>query len=122
MLRRFWVILIFTLLSNVTVALTDSSSVLVSFRWVICLLFSLFLPGYCLLDVLFPSNEIGSVIRVCLSIFLSFCIVALVGLFVNYIFGAITILNLMVFISFVNIVLAVIKVINHNNLAAQDND
>lgn len=121
MYKRFWLILAVTILTDVTVLKISEFSVFIPLRWVISLIFSLVLPGYCLLEALFSPNEIDLVVKACLSVILSFCLLALVGLLINYLFGNITLLNLMIFISFEIIILATIGGLKHSRFQATRN-
>jgi len=103
-------------MTDVTVLEIGEYPVFMPLRWVISLIFSLVLPGYCLLEALFPPNEIDLVVKACLSVILSFCLLALVGLALNYLFGDISLLNLLFFISFEIISLATLGGLRHSRI------
>lgn len=82
--RWFFMIAVFTLLTLLMVYTIPSDSFLAVFRYAFGFIFVSFIPGYCLLQLLFPKNkEVDIVEKIVLSVALSFSIVGLVGLFLG---------------------------------------
>ena len=80
-----WTTVGVTALALVAVFLIPDSLPIVVFRWVLGSILVLFLPGYALLQVLFPKgSEIDSLERFALNIGLSLALVPLIGLILNY--------------------------------------
>jgi uncharacterized membrane protein len=81
----FWMILGVTGLSLLAVALTPEAFPLVVTRWILGSIFVLYLPGYSLLQLLFPKgSELDSLERFALNIGVSLAIVPLIGLVLNF--------------------------------------
>ncbi len=79
--RWLEIILLFTLLTMAIVYLIPSDSLLSPIRYAFGFIFVLFLPGYCLVNILFlGANRLDPVETVVLSVALSFGITGLVGL------------------------------------------
>jgi len=80
----FWIIL--ALLSLTLISIYFSSFLLILYlRYILGSLFVLFLPGYSLIEALYPKKEeLMPLERLALSIGLSLALVPLVGLFLNY--------------------------------------
>lgn len=80
-----WVTLIVTLLAVTTVLLIPDSFPVVVVRWLLGSILVLFLPGYALLQLLFPKpSEMDSLERFALDVGLSLALVPLIGLLLNY--------------------------------------
>ena len=78
------IIVLYTVLTMVTVYFVSGDSPLFVIRYVLGFVFVAFLPGYCLVNILFIGvNRIDSVENVVLSVALSFGIIGLVGLFLG---------------------------------------
>ncbi len=83
---RYWFIavVILTALTLLTAYTIPGDSYLVVFRYAFGFVFVSFVPGYCLLRLLFPKNkEVDIVEKIVLSVALSFSIAGLVGLFLG---------------------------------------
>jgi uncharacterized membrane protein len=79
--RWFEIILLFTLLTIAVVYIVPGDSALFPLRYLLGFTFVVFLPGYCLVNILFiGSNRIDPVETAVLSVALSFGIAGLVGL------------------------------------------
>jgi len=76
--------LIVSLATVVVVYALPSQLPFVAVRWVLGLVFVLFIPGYVTLKVLFPERGLDSLERFALSIGLSLAIVPLIGLVLNF--------------------------------------
>jgi hypothetical protein len=77
----FWSSLGLTVLAMIVIILGPGYFPIVQTRWVLGYVLTLFMPGYALLQLLFPrGSEISSLQRFVLSATLSLAIVALVGL------------------------------------------
>lgn len=81
---EFWITL-FLLSSTLLSIYFSSSSLVLYLRYVLGSLFVLFLPGYSLIEALYPrEEELSPLERLALSIGLSLALVPLVGLVLNY--------------------------------------
>jgi uncharacterized membrane protein len=97
--RRLWFATILTVTADLSVFAIGGDSVLLPLRWFVSLVFCLVLPGYFILGALFSKKELGIAETVCLSVILSFGILALDGLLVNSFFGKIDLMPLMLLLS-----------------------
>ena len=80
-----WVTLIVTLLAVTTILLIPESFPVVVIRWLLGSVLVLFLPGYVLLQLLFPRpSEMDSLERFALDVGLSLALVPLIGLILYY--------------------------------------
>lgn len=83
-LRWLEIVLLFTVISLLTVYLIPSDSAVAGFRYVFGFSFIVFLPGYCLINVLFlGKNRLDLIESLVLSIALSFGLTGLIGLFLG---------------------------------------
>jgi uncharacterized membrane protein len=83
-LRWFEIVVSFTVLTLVATYLISADSYLVGIRYVLGYSFIVFLPGYCLVNILFlGKNRIDFVETLVLSIALSFGLTGIVGLFLG---------------------------------------
>jgi len=82
--RWLEIIVLYTLLTMVIVYFVSGDSPLFIIRYLLGFVFVIFLPGYCLVNILFTGvNRIDPVENVVLSVALSFGITGLVGLFLG---------------------------------------
>lgn len=84
---NLWLYLVFSasLGTSVTIYLIPNTHPLIIIRWILCFLFNLFLPGYALVEALFPKRGALDIIeRFALSIGLSLAVTPLIGLLLNY--------------------------------------
>ena len=82
--RWLEIIVLFTLLTIVVVYAVPGDSSLFALRYLLGFAFVVFMPGYCLVNILFTgSNRIDPVETAVLSVALSFGIAGLVGLFLG---------------------------------------
>jgi uncharacterized membrane protein len=82
--RWLEIIVLFTLLTMVIVFFVPGDSTLFVVRYVLGFVFVLFLPGYCLVNILFiGADRLDPVEIAVLSVALSFGIAGLVGLFLG---------------------------------------
>ena len=83
-LRWFEIIVVFTALTLLVTYLIPSDSVFVYVRWVLAYIFVAFLPGYCLVNVLFlGKNRLDLIESLVLSVALSLGLAGLIGLFLG---------------------------------------
>jgi uncharacterized membrane protein len=83
-IRWFEIVVSFTVLTLVATYFIASDSYLVGIRYVLGYSFIVFLPGYCLVNILFlGKNRIDFVETLVLSIALSFGLTGIVGLFLG---------------------------------------
>lgn len=74
-----------SLITILTVFILPSTFPTVAFRWILGSIFLLFIPGFVLVEALFPKgSELDGIERLALSIGLSLALVPLVGLVLNY--------------------------------------
>jgi uncharacterized membrane protein len=82
--RWFEIIVLFTALTMLIVFFVPSDSPLFVIRYVFSFVFIAFLPGYCLVTILFTKkNKLDVVEKSVLSVALSFGIAGLLGLFLG---------------------------------------
>jgi uncharacterized membrane protein len=90
------IIVSFTVLTVLMVYFVPSDSPVVVFRFLFGFVFVAFLPGYCLVSLLFPRGELDFVETVVLSVALSFGLAGIAGLFLGiggaFAFGPIIVL------------------------------
>lgn len=83
-LRWFGFVVLFTLLTMLIVYVVSVDSPVVIFRYVFGFVFVTFLPGYCLVNVLFlKGNRLDLIEEAVLSVALSFGLAGLAGLFLG---------------------------------------
>lgn len=81
----FWVVVIASLATLTTIALSEYVSLLNYLRYVLGTVYVLFVPGYVTIEALYPKgDELSNLERLALSIGLSLAIVPLLGLVLNY--------------------------------------
>jgi uncharacterized membrane protein len=107
--RWLEIIVLYTLITMVVVYLVPGESPLFVIRYLLGFVFVVFLPGYCLVNVLFLGrNRLDVVESVVLSVALSWGITGLVGLFLGLSPIGITFLPITVSLSVVTLGLAVV--------------
>jgi uncharacterized membrane protein len=111
---RFWIPLALTLGTDLLVFSVQENLILSLVRWGLTFTFSIFVPGYCLLILLFPRRELDAVETICVSIGLSFAILSIVGLFTNFMMGSIAIQFLMPVLSIVILAFVIASVLRTN--------
>lgn len=81
----FWSVLILSAMTTFLIYFSWVHSILTILRYVLGSLFILYLPGYVVVEALYPSErELSPLERLALSIGLSLAIVPLLGLLLNY--------------------------------------
>jgi hypothetical protein len=81
----YWFTLILSVITTVFVfTIAENTSPLMYMRYVLSILFVLWLPGYVLIKALFPTREIDAIERIALSIGMSLVLVPVTGLILNY--------------------------------------
>lgn len=81
----FWTCLILVVSTLIIVYATEIVPLLLPLRYVLGTLFVLFLPGYALVELLYPEEKsVTPLERIALSIGLSLAVVPLVGLVLNF--------------------------------------
>jgi uncharacterized membrane protein len=111
--RRLLFAAILTVTADFLVFTIGGDSVLLPLRWFVGSVFSLIFPGYCLLGALLLKKELGIAETICLSVTLSFGILALNGLLVNSLFGKIDLVLLMLFLSLEVLALTMVTVFRY---------
>lgn len=114
-LRWFELILAFTILTLIITYLSPNSEELSLFmipRYVLSFIFISFLPGYCLVNVLFlGNNKLDPIEELVLSVALSFGLAGLVGLFLGLSPIGINFSSITASLSTIVVVLAVLSLI-----------
>ena len=105
----FGIIVLFTVVTMLTVYLVPSDSPLFVFRYVFSFVFVMVLPGYCLVTILFTKeNRLDGVEKAVLSVALSFGVTGIMGLFLGLSPIGLTFTPITVSISVVTLVLAAV--------------
>jgi len=105
----FGIIVLFTVVTMLTVYLVPSDSPLFVFRYVFSFVFVMVLPGYCLVTILFTKeNRLDWVEKAVLSVALSFGVTGIMGLFLGLSPIGLTFTPITVSLSTLTLVLAVI--------------
>lgn len=106
--RWFGIIVGFTVLTLIFTYLVPSDSFLVFLRYITSFLFIVFLPGYCLVNILFlAKNKIDLIEKLVLSVALSFGLTGIVGLFLGLSPIGMNFLSITISMSLLVLVLAV---------------
>lgn len=80
-----WTVLIILVLTLASIAFSDIISLLKYLRYILGLITVLFLPGYVLVETLYPrERDLKPLERLALSIGLSLAILSLIGIILNY--------------------------------------
>jgi uncharacterized membrane protein len=83
-LRWLEIVLAFTVITLLSVYLIPGDSALVAIRFALGFVFIVFLPGYCLVNILFlGKNSLDIIESLVLSVALSFGLTGLIGLFLG---------------------------------------
>jgi uncharacterized membrane protein len=110
--RRFGIIVLFTVLTMSIAYVVPSDSPFFILRYVFGFIFVAFLPGYCLVSILFArENKLDLIEETVLSVALSFGIVGLMGLFLGLSPVGINFTSITVSLSVIILVLAVVAFI-----------
>jgi hypothetical protein len=81
----YWISIILATTTALAVfTIHGNSNPLIYIRNILGSVFVLFLPGYSLIKLLFPKQEIGYIERIALSIGMSLAVVPITGLILNY--------------------------------------
>ncbi len=120
--RNLWLYVSITvsLLTVVAVYALPSEYPFVAIRWVLGSIFVLFIPGYLLVEVLFPSRrDLDSIERIALSIGLSLALVPLVGLLLNYTVWGIRLIPVIVSLVILTLGLSAAALIRHYTIESR---
>ena len=106
----FWVTICLTLLAFISILFFPETGTPLSYlRYAFGFVLAVFLPGYCLVETLFPrKNSMDEIERVTFSVGLSFAITALVGLFLGFTPFGLTLTTALLTLGSVVIVLALV--------------
>ena len=80
----FWLTVVVSMLTLATIYLMPQIAPLSAIRIICGTIFMLFIPGYSLTRLLFPTRDTDGIELIALSIGLSFAVTPLVGLMLNY--------------------------------------
>lgn len=107
----FWALTLFIVLTGSAIYLLPQIQPYVYLRYVVGSLFILYLPGFALIEALYPKREgLESLERLALSIGLSLALVPLVGLVLNYTPWGIRLDPIFVSLAFLTIALGAVAV------------
>jgi len=107
----FWALTLFMVLIGSAIYLLPQIPPYVYFRYVVGSLFVLYLPGFALIEALYPNREdLDPLERLALSIGLSLALVPLVGLVLNYTPWGIRLDPIFVALAFLTIALGTVAV------------
>lgn len=110
--KWFGIIVLFTVLTMLIIYVVPSDSVFAVFRYVFGFIFVAFVPGYCLVKVLFlKENKLDLVEETVLSVALSFGLGGLAGLFLGLSPIGISVASITVSLSAIVLVLAAVAFI-----------
>jgi hypothetical protein len=114
----FWVVVAFLSLTVSSILLIPQSYPFNYLRAITGLIFPLYLPGYVLIEAIYPSGGgLGRLERFLLGIGLSLALVPLTGLALNYIAGGILLVNTLVALTLIVIGLGLLSVYRKYRLA-----
>ena len=114
--RRFGTIVLFTVLTMSIAYGVPGESPFFILRYVFGFIFVAFLPGYCLVSILFTGeNKLDLIEETVLSVALSFGLVGLTGLFLGLSPVGINFTSITVSLSLIVLVLAVVAFIRKRN-------
>jgi len=102
----FWLTVFVSIATLSTVYLVPQEGPWLIARIVVGAVFVLFMPGYALVQILFPKKDMDFVERIVLSIGLSFAVSPIIGLMLNYVLWGIRLDSIVVSLSAVSIALA----------------
>lgn len=110
--RWFWIVIVVSLLSFLSILFIPQTGTPLSYiRYIFAFVLVAFLPGYCLIETLFPRiGSLDIIERLTFSIGLSFAVTALVGLFLSFTID-LTLATALPVLGFIVIVFAVIALI-----------
>jgi uncharacterized membrane protein len=116
-LRWLEIIVGFTVLTLLVASLIPSESPLVYLRYILGFVFIVFLPGYCLVNILFlGKNQLDFIETLVLSVALSFGLAGLIGLFLGLSPIGINFVSIIVSLGAVVLALAAIAYIQKNRI------
>jgi Protein of unknown function (DUF1616) len=105
----FWLVVAITVLTLVSIYFVPSSSApLSTIRYIVGAIFVLILPGFSILQLVFPTKDISNLERLALSLALSLALVPLIGLVMAYTPLGIRLLPLVIFLSLLCISISII--------------
>jgi len=81
----FWIVMFLTFATiSVTFFIAETTFSILYLRYALGSIFIFYLPGYCLIEALFPQRKIDLVERIALAIGINLAIVTINGLILNY--------------------------------------
>ncbi len=108
-LRWLEIVVTFTIFTLLVSYLVPSGSPIVALRYVLGFVFIIFLPGYCLINILFlGKNRLDIIEELTLSVALSFGLTGLIGLFLGLSPIGINFVSITVSLGVVVLVLAIV--------------
>ena len=112
----FWVNIIITTITYFFVNFIPTDNISTKFlRYIFGSISILFLPGYNLIKILYPTKEINNIERTALSIGCSIAIVPLIGLLLNYAYIEIKTSSIMLIITTLTLILSITAIFREYN-------
>jgi len=111
--RWFWIVIGTSILSFISILFIPETGTPLSYlRYIFAFVLVAFMPGYCLTETLFPTEDALDIIeRFTFSIGLSFAVTALVGLFLSFTPLSLTLATALPALGSLVIVLAIVALI-----------
>jgi uncharacterized membrane protein len=105
----FWLIIIISISTTLSIVkITEQAIPYVYIRYILGSILILFLPGFSLIKILFPKDDIDEIERVALGIGVSLAMVPFIGFILNYTPWKISLISLSISLQFLIITLAII--------------
>ncbi|MEM4717798.1 MAG: DUF1616 domain-containing protein [Desulfurococcaceae archaeon] len=105
----FWTSILLIIMTLISIYLTEWASSVIFIRYVLGTIYVLFIPGYALVEALYPREEtLNPLERVALSIGLSLAIVPIIGLVLNYTPWGIRLVPIIISITVYNFIVLII--------------
>lgn len=118
----YWAIIVLALATSVSVfTIPEKAYPIVYARYVLGSIFVLFLPGYSLIKVLFPTWELDNIERIALSIGMSLALVPITGLLLNYTPGGIRTISVTLSLLALTTIFATTAIIREQQVKLKEN-
>jgi uncharacterized membrane protein len=113
---RFWIVSFLLIITILSIYLSEIFYPLIYLRYILGSLFILFLPGYSLIETLYPKEkDLDPIERLALSIGLSLALVPLIGLMLNYTPWGIRLDPIVISLTFLTLILMMIASLRKYN-------
>jgi hypothetical protein len=111
----FYISVVFSLAAVLAVYLFPSNFPFIIFRWIVGLLFVLFVPGYAAVEALFGFAELDLFELIALSVGFSVTLTMFVGLLINYTPWGITLTPIVIALTALTILLDIVALLRRYN-------